>query len=55
MKQEEFYKHLKEFKGISDTKKLIELSIEEDPLLVTIIDLISAILNVKRYLFNALQ
>ncbi|MFZ3065052.1 MAG: ATP-binding protein [Nitrospirota bacterium] len=48
MKQEEFYKHLKEFKGLSDTKKLIDISIEEDQLLVTIIDLISAILNVKR-------
>ncbi len=55
MKQEKFYKHLKEFKGLSDTKKLIDLSIEEDQLLVTIIDLISGILNVKRIslmLFN---
>ncbi len=48
MKQEEFYKHLKEFKGLPDTKRLIDISIEEDQLLVTIIDLISAILNVKR-------
>ena len=48
MKQEEFYKHLKEFKDIADTKKLIDLSIEEDQLLVTIIELISGILNVKR-------
>lgn len=48
MKQEGFYKHLKEFKDITDTKKLIDLSIEEDRLLVTIIDLISGILNVKR-------
>ncbi len=48
MKQEKFYKHLKEFKELSDTKKLIGISIEEDKLLVTIIDLISVILNVKR-------
>ncbi len=48
MKQEGFYKHLKEFKDIADTKKLIDISIEEDQLLVTILDLISGILNVKR-------